>query len=631
MGGTVRRTDAQGTAPWVRAGFLGWSLAFAIVTAVLGDEALATLVNGNGAAKAMRATLVAVPLSVGGLAAAGAFAVHGLLPARRPFLGRCLQLWSPVLALWPLPTLLARTVWSEHPLPFMVVLGLVGLGLLRTLPRMLSAAEPWGRKLRLSRAPALVSRSLLLVATAGFALFGAFGSVRVHHKMLTSTFDLGLFENLFFNTLAGRHGVAVEIPYFGQHAEFLLYALVPFYKVFPSAETLLALQALFMAGTAVPIYLIARRYMGDGGRALGLALVYLAYPAVHGPLFFDFHFLALSGFFLAWAAYFLLRRSKIAFWVALVLAMSCREDVALGVALVALGSVVADWPRKRLALVVAVVGVAWFGFLKFYWMQLFLKNTFSPYYADLIPEGQRGFAGVGQTLLSNPLYAFNTLLRADKLLLALQLFVPLAFVPLLRPRLWPLALPGFVVVGLATSHGAILQINFHYITHFVPYVFVAACLVLAVQRSATQRAAVMAMLVLSLVATHRFGAFFADRFKTSFHEVSFDWTEEDETRWQDFTAIARHIPPDASVAAGEHEGPHLAARRHMVSLKYGIRDYDFAITSQRSLRWGGRDHLKKVLREGTYGVVEQRGDFLLLQRGLSAGESKAGGLRFLSR
>ena len=124
----------------------------------------------------------------------------------------------------------------------------------------------------------------------------------------------------------------------------------------------------------------------------------------------------------------------------------------------------------------------------------------------MIPPGSGGFESVIRTLVSNPLYTFSRTLTDNKLLLALHLLVPLGFLPVRQARTWPLFLPGLIVVGLSTSRSAITQFQFHYSMHFVPYLFVATVIGLAVRKAAWRAPTIAALLLGATVSTVQFGA-----------------------------------------------------------------------------------------------------------------------------
>jgi hypothetical protein len=138
---------------------------------------------------------------------------------------------------------------------------------------------------------------------------------------------------------------------------------------------------------------------------------------------------------------------------------------------------------------------------------------------------------------------------------------------------------------------------------------------LAMRRKSVRGPAIVAMLLGAVVSAAQFSAFFGKSFRTSFHEVSFDWTSADAERRSNFERLAARIPDNASVSAGEYEGPHLSRRRAIINVKEGLGDKDYVMFSARSLRWGGKAELRDALRTGTYGALEVRGDLALLQRG----------------
>jgi hypothetical protein len=290
-------------------------------------------------------------------------------------------------------------------------------------------------------------------------------------------------------------------------------------------------------------------------------------------------------------------------------ALACREDVALGLALVGLSLAWIGW-RRRASLAVGLGALLWFAVVKFWWMPRFGPQSFADHYASLMPAGERHFGGIARTLITNPLYVFGTLLTREKLVLALHLLVPLAFLPLRQRRTWALLLPGLCVVGLTTSRPPVLQISFQYVSHFVPYLFVATAAALAVRPRAARLPALAALALGSLVTTAQFGMFTAEHFHAGYQVVGFGLTNEERREFADITALAALIPREASVTAGEHEGAHVARHRVLMSLRDGIQRADY-----------GRDEIINALVSGEYGVVAKRGTHLLLGRGKPTGKN----------
>ena len=595
-----------------------WAVAFSatyfLLTLRLGREVL-SFVSANAIGVRNRTYMVAWLLLLPTAVTAGA----ALIAQRQGAEGVALlatvsRLTLPMLGMGALPALLMPGLSDDRELVFLVVVGLVALLVERTMRSALDGLESLGAGLIWpARLPARAWDLAAAAVVVGYIVMTGVASIRLHYKLLTSIFDLGLFENLFYNTLHGRHGVAVGRAYFGEHAEFLLYPLLPIYALIPRTETLLILQSLFLGGAAVPLYLLARRWIGRG-QALAAIVIYLLYPAVHGPNFYDFHFLTLSVFFVSWAAYCFFVRRWMPFWIFVLLALSSREDVALGAA--AIGGCLAVGRWRRTGIVLTLLSATWLLLVKFVWMQQFATQSFSHYYSQLIPPGEKGFAGVLRTAISNPLTVLFSVLVPEKLLLGMHLLVPLVFLPVRERKAAFLLLPGLLVLGLATSRAAVLQIHFHYVCHFVPYVFLAFIIGLAERPPRARTAILSGALVATAACTVQFGALFRERYKASYHEVSFDWTPMDEANWADLETLMGEIPPTASVTAGEYEGPHLARRLELRSIKEGTQNSDFVLVGTQSLRWGGTAAAIEALSTGAYGLKAMRGPFVLLAKGV---------------
>ena len=547
-------------------------------------------------------------------AAAAAGAAVVILKLRNDAASAGIRRWAyrlaPLLVAWCVPGLLSRRAFAGRDLTLLLLLAGAVIAFEACSRRTFEQwVVPW-------KARSVAAYACVGVMIALYVTFASWASIRLHQRLFTSLFDLGMFENLFWNTTRGVHGIAANGSYFGEHAEFILYPLLPVYALFPRPETLLVLQSLFLGGSGVPLYLLAKRWLGNAWQPLILVGAFLLYPAVHGPNFYDFHFLTLSIFFVLWAVYFFSRARWRAFWPTVVLALACREDVsigfvAIGVSLAVLGL------RPRVGLALAILGIAWFGLVKLYWMRSIGGDAFVEYYAELLPKRQYGFRGVVNTLLSNPLFVLPFFATSEKLVLVLHLLVPLAFLPIRRPRNLFLFLPGLIVVGLTTGGSALTQIQFQYVAHFVPYVFVACAASLAKLERPRRSAALLAVVFGSVIATTHFGAIMRDRYKVSFHEVSFSWSDADAERLEALRSMAALIPPDARVAASDAEGAHVARRRYLNDIKEGFQGAEYVLYGLTSLRWGGKDQIVKALESGEYGVVASRGEFVVLVRGAS--------------
>lgn len=241
----------------------------------------------------------------------------------------------------------------------------------------LAAASGVGRRLRpkverLLACPALLlswPRLLLLAGVVAYTTFFTVRTVDIHHGLGTSTYDWGVFEQAVwllsqgkppFVTLMGRNS-------FGDHASLILLLVAPIYRLFPAAGTLLFLQSLMLALGALPVFLAARRKLGEKA-ALVFSFAYLLHPAVGLVNVHHFHPDTFLPFFVGMAVWCALDRRWRWYWVFVVLALMVKEDVALVV--VPLGVFVAryrDARRGGTTMIVAVVAA-------FVGMQLLMRS-----------------------------------------------------------------------------------------------------------------------------------------------------------------------------------------------------------------------------------------------------------------
>jgi hypothetical protein len=323
------------------------------------------------------------------------------------------------------------------------------------------------------------------------------------------------------------------------------------------------------------------------------------------------------------------------------LALTCREDVAIAVALLGAYHVLAD-RRVRAGLVLMGVGGAWFIVMKFVLMPLAAPHGgYAEIYQDLLPDGALGFGGVLQTLLSNPSFVLASLLTQAKLEYALLIFAPLAFVPLRRPIGALFVLPGLLVTLLSTGYPPTLSIAYQYTAFWTPYLFIAATLLLrsdsfAPQPAAEARAArsgwLFAFALLSLVCSYQYGAVFQQYTAGGgIYEVfPFETSELDLRRRQLRDEVLRALPLDASVAASESVAPHVSNRATAYTLREGVRDAEYVAFGLLPEAPGEHLLIRPLLVSGQFGVVTMNASYALLRRGAPTGlNARLGGqLRF---
>ncbi len=171
---------------------------------------------------------------------------------------------------------------------------------------------------------------LILLILAYFAVFSYF-TVQRYNAYVPAAYDLGVWTQTLWNAAHGNGFVnSIEfLPHFGLHVNLILIPFVPLYWLFGTPVFLLMLQSAMLAIGALPLYLLAVMKLKNKIAGLVFAAVYLLYPSLHNINLFDFHAIALVIPFLLFMFYFFEKKNYRAMFMFAVLALSCKEDVAL--------------------------------------------------------------------------------------------------------------------------------------------------------------------------------------------------------------------------------------------------------------------------------------------------------------
>lgn len=221
------------------------------------------------------------------------------------------------------------------------------------------------------------------------------------------------------------------------HWAFIMYPLAALAVVFPPAELLIVVQGLALAAAVVPIWWLARRVANlRVGAATALIVAYSLHPATHRLGIEDFHPESLAVPALIAMAYFGATKRWIPYWVSIAIALACRADLGLAVALwgfVALGN-----RERSVGIWTLGVGLVW---------SLGLLLVLQPIVGDAgVTTGLFGYDGttLGEVLVStlrDPLALIGDLVARENVDLLVALLAPVIFLPLLSLRYLAPALP----------------------------------------------------------------------------------------------------------------------------------------------------------------------------------------------
>jgi uncharacterized membrane protein len=552
------------------------------------------------------------------------------------WLVRAGQLCAPLILTCMLPSLLDYRQWYGQPLPYLTLLLTFVLLLERLLRRalsygpldeQLSADIAERRRPRIARVLPLVA---VLIAASAYSLYMSYFTIMRHQLLGTAGFDLGIFDNLMMNALHGhpfRSTVAVPFgSYLSNHAEYGIMLFVPFYALHPAAESLLVMQSVLVGFSALPLYFFAATQVTRASAA-AIACASLLYGPLHGANFYDFHWMPMSMFFFYWMFYAIATRKH--WWIAVLTVVICslREDTALGLIATGLFLIVTG-SRAQLGAVLAAVSTVWFLIVKFIIMPWAGPWWFADIYKDLMAQGESGYGSIVRTILINPNYFLKLLITETKVSYALHMLAPLALLPLRHPALALLMLPGFFVTLMTTGYGPTVSIAFQYTTTWIPFLFAAVAIALRLRSRdlgpGARRASVIALCIGVACHSYVFGAILQhNTFVGGFSRVYFEMSSGERKRYADLRAVAALIPAKASVAATELEVPHVSARVDAYTLKVSSGDADYFFLNRHHVDADARQRVRQAMKRHPYGLVAQKGEFLLFAKGHTSKDTEA--------
>lgn len=316
----------------------------------------------------------------------------------------------------------------------------------------------------------------VIALAAGFAIYFSIYSVARHQALRSSAFDLGIFDQLMWNLTHGR-GLVYTLESVTNrwlvHQEPILYLIALPYLLLPRAETLLVIQALSVAASGIPLYLLVRRW-ADGRGWLGLLVVavYFMSPALEGVVISDFHEVAPAPLFLLWALYWLEERRVVWGTVALVMALACKEDVALTVSAVGLATALRSKELRLYGVVVGVIsGAVYLVTLLFASSRLAaVQNLFMWRFPEWAWPPSRLLITMG----SDPQLVLSHIFSPTKITYMAWLLIPFGLLPLLSPALLLMALPTVGVNLFSTFPTHYAYDSWHYNATVAPF-FAAGC------------------------------------------------------------------------------------------------------------------------------------------------------------
>lgn len=522
---------------------------------------------------------------------------------------------------------------TKHPVftAFLSVMitGLVMVFLYRVLKHKL---DPGHEPFQPARRPRL-ALAFFITSLLGYAALMTFYALIDHHNLGTAIYDLGIYDNLVWQT---AHGFFLDCSlikggnHVSAHFDPIIALIALVYRLYMHAETLLVLQTLWLASGAIPVYLLAKRRLSNEWFAAVLGLIYLLYPALHGVNMFDFHSLAFVVPSAMWAVYLLDTGGFKRYWLVLALMLITREDISLLNCFVGAYAIMIG--RTRTGLATILVSLTYLVLVKLYAMPdsgLLMSAdkaySYVYYYAEMIPHKAEGTRGLAITALTNPLYALLVSFKEEKLLFFLHLLLPLLCLPFAAGKKLILSVYGLLFIGLA-SRSHVFSLHFQYSALLFPMLFAAVpdglrrvtdgprIRALGIERAPLAWTLLFGMLTASLVTTVKYGVIFPNSsFKTGWNRLVRVPTPEMRERHAWVEEIAAAIEPDAAVSMTSAVGPHLSNRRKAYHWPT-INDADYLVLTVENFKKEDERRLKRIRDKKQFRLIEERNGIALYAR-----------------
>jgi uncharacterized membrane protein len=455
----------------------------------------------------------------------------------------------------------------------------------------------------------------------GYATAFAALSVIRHRGFYTARYDLGNMTQAVWSASRGELFTVTDpagnqVSRLGSHVDPILGLFAPLWRIWPSPEMLLVVQALAVASAAIPAYLLARRWLRDERLAVTFAAVTLFSPALQWATLFDFHPVTLAAPLILWCIWAADAGRNLTLGILAVLALLTKEHVGLALAMLGLWMAV-SLRRRRAGAILAAGSLAWTAIAVWVVIPRYNDGGGSNFVQARYGELGSDAGDVLRTLVTRPWDAAELAATADGGRYVLALLLPLLALSLFAPLLAAGALPD-LLLNLISSRTEQHQIEYHYSAVIAPFLIAAAVRGLAGLRARPAPAVLrrvlspwpvsLALLVAGIAAGYRLGPLpfwqhvpGGSKIRAEQYDVS--------PRAKTLQAVVDAVPDGVSVSAGNRLGGHLSDRRRVLAFP-AIADADYVLVDL--LRPDVDDELDPAAHAARVAALRARADYTVV-------------------
>ncbi len=402
-------------------------------------------------------------------------------------------------------------------------------------------------------------------------------SIDHYNRFRFFAFDLGIFDQgaWLISQLKNPFVTVRGFNIFGDHIQFILLLVAPFYWIWSDARILLILQTMTLSAGSLPIYLLAKNKLKDRWIGLVFVMMYFLFPALLFLNLDNFHPVSFVVPFLLFAFYFAsIKRSRL-FLLFIILALISKEEVALTTFV--LGIYVAMKFDKKFGVLASMISIIWLLFSLYLILPYF--NGVGYFHAK---HGYDAFGELGKTphqfvinLITKPNVWIDKIISKNNGVYLFNIFAPLGFISIFNPLTLILTAPS-IFINFITGWAYAKSIKYHYTATIIPFVFISAIYGLHLIKNLIKKrirrrekilgegifiAIIVIMLICSILANIYIGPSETSiKNVGKFIQIVKSFRERNKYEKNIYNSIEM-IPSDASVSASYNIVPHITHRK----------------------------------------------------------------------
>lgn len=439
---------------------------------------------------------------------------------------------------------------------------------------------------------------------------------------LSNLYDLGNMEQAVWGTLHGyflRSTTGALATRLEGHTDLFLVLLVPFYALWPSPKLLLLAQVVIAGLGALPLYLISKKLLKSTSAGLVFALAYLINPLLGASLLFDFHALTLVSSFLLFAFYFLLEKRYIFYFIFILLALSCKEEISL--LILALGIYVYFKHNRKVGIATSLMGALWFMLAFGIIIPHFSSNHENKFLVERYSYHGGSQKDILKSFLTRPGLTLINLLDYHKLVYFLYLILPWGALVIFSPFIL-LALPSFLIY-VFSNFWPMYSGGYQYSSVMVFYLAIGTILGIRfwLKRFPHERSLLFGLLLYLFLASMFFGFRYRLRIWGP-QRPRFDIKaalEERANKKSEIDRIKTLIPSDVPLSASGAVGVFFAGRKDIYlfpkinNARYIVLDRPSPLNARNSYADYLRDLNNQLLRNKDFQIIF-KGNYYLVAK-----------------